>query len=109
LVAHKRNSKLVTVVPLSTTRPDRPEEHHIALPYDPLGKASKNDVWAKCDMLAVVSTARLDLIPTGRRRPNGKREYLNVKIEQVHFDRIRRGVASALGLLSMATWLAPRR
>jgi hypothetical protein len=54
-------------------------------------------------MVAVVSTERLDLIPSGRRLPNGKREYLTTKIGTEQFGEIRRGVASALGLLSLCT------
>jgi uncharacterized protein YifN (PemK superfamily) len=98
LAAHKRNSKLVAVVPLSTTRPDPVEEHHYRLLQNPLPGLSAAEVWAKCDMVAVVSTERLDLIRTGRRLPNGRREYLAPKIGQEQFDEIRRGVAFALGL-----------
>jgi len=51
-------------------------------------------------MVAVVSTARLDRIPSGRRLANGKREFLATKISKEELDEIRRGVASALGLWS---------
>jgi uncharacterized protein YifN (PemK superfamily) len=95
---HKRNSKLVAVVPLSTTKPSPVEEYHHRLLQNPLPDASVHDVWAKCDMVAVVSTERLDLIKTGKRLPNGKREYLMPKIGHEQFDAIRRGVALALGL-----------
>ncbi len=101
LAAHKRNPKLVAVVPLSTTRPDPVEEHHYRLLQNPLPDPSVTEVWAKCDMVAVVSTERLELIRTGRRLANGKREYLAAKIGQEQFDEIRRGVASALGLVSL--------
>src|SRR5438552_2089757 len=101
LASHKRNSKLVTVVPLSTTRPDPVEEHHYRLLQNPLPDPSVTEVWAKCDMVAVVSTERLELIRTGRRLPSGKREYLAAKIVREQFDEIRRGVASALGLISL--------
>lgn len=57
-------------------------------------------------MVTVVSTERLDLIRTGRRLSNGKREYLTIRIGKEQFDGIRRGVASALGLTSLfATWV----
>lgn len=94
LASHKRNSKLVAVVPLSTTRPEPVEEHHYRLLQNPLPDPSVTEVWAKCDMVAVVSTERLELIRTGRKLPNGKREYLTAKIGQEQFDEIRRGVAS---------------
>ena len=36
LAVHKRNSRLVAVVPLSTTRPDPVEAHHHRLLQNPL-------------------------------------------------------------------------
>jgi uncharacterized protein YifN (PemK superfamily) len=100
LASHKRNAKLVTVVPLSTTAPDIVETHHVKLLQNPLPGGDAVDVWAKCDMVAVVSTERLDLVRTGRRLADGKREYLTTRVGQEQFDAIRRGVASALGLVS---------
>jgi uncharacterized protein YifN (PemK superfamily) len=100
LASHKRNSQLVAVVPLSTTEPATIEEHHYQLLQNPLPGATV-PVWAKCDMVSVVSTARLDLIRLETRRADGKREYLTSKIGQEQFDEIRRGVASALGLVSL--------
>ena len=102
LAAHKRNSKLVTVVPLSTTAPVPVESHHYRLQQNPLPGKPHVEVWAKCDMVAVVSIERLDLVHTGR-GPDGRRRYLSLSIEQDQFDAIRRGVASALGLLSVAS------
>ena len=101
LAAHKRNAKLVAVVPLSTTRPNPVEEHHFQLLQNPLADSEMKEVWAKCDMVAVVSTKRLELIPTGRRLSNGQREYVTSKIGQDQFDAIRKGVALALGLTSL--------
>lgn len=98
LAAHKRNSRMVTVVPLSTTAPAVLETHHVKLLQNPLPGGDAVDVWAKCDMLAVVSTERLDLIRTGKRLQNGKREYVVPKIGHEQFDAVRKGVASALGL-----------
>jgi len=101
LASHKTNSKLVAVVPLSTTGPTTLEVHHHRLLRNPLPVDANEPVWAKCDMVAVVSTERLDLIRTNRRRPDGKREYLTSKVGQEQFDSIRRGVAHALGLVSL--------
>ena len=101
LAPHKKNSKLVAVVPLSTTEPTEMEPHHHRLLHNPLPDAPNVPVWAKCDMVAVVSIARLDLIRTGRRLPDGRREYLQSKLGQDQFDAIRRGVAHALGLVSL--------
>jgi hypothetical protein len=49
-------------------------------------------------MVAVVSTERLDLIRSGRRRVDGKREYLHIQIGPDQFEAIRRGVIAGLGL-----------
>lgn len=101
LTVHKRNSRLVTVVPLSTTAPDPIEAHHYRLKQNPLPGPADKVVWAKCDMVAVVSIERLDLVHTGR-GPDGKRRYLSLQIGPEQFESIRHGVASALGLLSLA-------
>jgi uncharacterized protein YifN (PemK superfamily) len=97
LNAHKRNSKLVTVVPLSTTQPEPIESYHHQLHQNPVPGEAATRVWAKCDLVAVVSTERLEMIRAGR-APNGKREYVIPKIGMEQFDTIRRGVATALGL-----------
>ena len=102
LAAHKRNSELVTVVPLSTTAPNPVESHHYRLRQNPIPGAPQAEVWAKCDMVAVVSIERLDLVRT-RRGPEGRRQYLTLQIGQDEFDAIRHGVASALGLWSLVT------
>lgn len=101
LSTHKRNPKLVAVVPLSTTAPNPVESHHHRLLQNPLPNEQGAEVWAKCDMVAVVSTERLDLIRTGRRHPDGRREYITPKIGADQFDAIRRAVISGLGLGSL--------
>lgn len=95
--AHKRNSRLVAVVPLSTTAPTVIEAHHYCLRHNPIPGQTR-EAWAKCDLVAVVSTERLDLIRSHRRRPDGKRNYLSLQIEPEQFDAIRRGVMAGLGL-----------
>lgn len=57
---HKTNSLLVTVVPLSTTAPDRILDHHLELQSHLQGASPV--CWAKCDMVATVSLSRLDRI-----------------------------------------------
>jgi uncharacterized protein YifN (PemK superfamily) len=100
LAVHKRNPRLVTVVPLSTTAPNPVEAHHYRLKQNPLPGAQETVVWAKCDMLAVVSIERLDLVRSGR-GPDGRRQYLLLQLGQDQFDAIRHGVVSALGLGSL--------
>ena len=103
LSAHKRNSRLVAVVPLSTTRPNPVETYHCRLRRNPLPNGDVTEVWAKCDMVAVVSLQRLDLIPTGRRYPDGRREYIAPKVDVDQFDAIRTGVISGLGLGALSS------
>jgi hypothetical protein len=86
---------LVTVVPLSTTVPNPVEAHHYRLKQNPIPGAPATEVWAKCDMLAVVSIERLDLVRTAR-GPDGKRRYLTLQIGHDQFDAIRRVAMRAL-------------
>ncbi len=107
LASHKRNSRLVAIVPLSTTPPTIAEDHHYQLLQNPI-PGQTAPAWAKCDMVSVVTIDRLDLIRLDRRRLDGKREYLTAKLGQEQFDEIRRGVASALGLASLFAQPAPK-
>lgn len=54
-------------------------------------------VWAKCDMMATVSFERLDLFRTGRDH-TGKRRYLQPKLPEADFGRVRQGILFALGI-----------
>jgi mRNA interferase MazF len=54
-------------------------------------------VWAKCDMVATVCFARLDLFRTGRDQ-TGKRKYLHPKLAAEDLARIKQGVLWGLGL-----------
>ena len=91
----RRRDDLCTVVPLSTTTPKPPEPyHHLItlerpLPY-PFDTAA---MWAKCDMLATVSFARLDLIKVGHRR------YIQPTLPAGDMDRIRICIMHALGIV----------
>jgi uncharacterized protein YifN (PemK superfamily) len=92
LASHKRNRRLVTVVPLSTTAPDRLEVEHHALSTNPLPDKTNVQCWAKCDMVATVSLSRLD------RYKAGKNLYVTPEIASSDFDKIRTAVAFALNL-----------
>lgn len=67
---------------------------------NPLPHSTAPEVWAKCDMVAVVSIDRLDLVRTPR-GANGTRQYLSLSIGADQFEAIRRGVVQALGLSSV--------
>jgi mRNA interferase MazF len=52
--------------------------------------------WAKCDMIATVGFARLDMFQTDRDQ-YGKRKYLHPKVSPADLLRIRHGVLFAIG------------
>lgn len=90
---------LCTIVPISGSFDGR------ALPYvvelnlavalpDPF---QHQKVWAKCDMLATVSFARLDMFRTERDH-TGKRRYLKPRLTAEQLTAIRHGILNALGM-----------
>eukprot|EP00873_Tetraselmis_striata_P040197 jgi/Tetstr1/460461/TSEL_005720.t1 len=52
--------------------------------------------WVKCDLVATVSFERLDLFRTGRDQ-EGKRKYLNRKLSEGDFERVKEGILCGLG------------
>ncbi len=92
IARNRKNRQLVTIVPLSTTMPTALEDHHHPLAANPMpGKASVR-CWAKCDMVATVSLARLDRVK------GPKRQYVVPVLPAADFEAIRRAVATALDL-----------
>lgn len=89
---HKKNGGLVTIVPLSTTKPEPLEPYHYPMPSNPLPDKSNIQCWAKCDMVYTVSLARLD------RYKLKKREYIVPVINNEDFEQIQKAVAKALKL-----------
>jgi uncharacterized protein YifN (PemK superfamily) len=99
LAPSRTNRHLVAVVPLSTTAARHAIPHHVRLKDNLLPMAGDKTVWAKCYMVAVVSIARLDLIPMTEHRRDARRRHLRSRIDAGQFDLIRYQVADALGLL----------
>ena len=94
LRAHKRNRRLVYVIPLSTSPP---QHYHFHFARSPVEHAGPTEAWAKCDMMAIVSTDRLS---TGRWRHDRRadKNALNLPmISQDEFEAIRQCVAKAFG------------
>ena len=92
IAQHKRNKKLVTVVPLSTTKPAQLENYHHEMSTNPLPDKPHTSCWAKCDMIYTVALARLD-----RYRVGGN-QYIVPKVSKADFKEIRAAVAAALYL-----------
>lgn len=86
---HKRNSKLVTVVPLSTTKPLIIDGHHYRLGVNPLPDKKDLCCWAKCDMVATVSTERLYLY-----KPKYQDRCCNISIGSECLNEIYKCIAN---------------
>jgi uncharacterized protein YifN (PemK superfamily) len=86
--------RIATVVPISATRPEVIRPWHVRLSRDPLPQGGSGEVWAKCDMVNVVSFARLSNYHS---RWNGRREYRKLRVPMDDLLRIRGGVLSSLG------------
>ncbi len=92
IARNRKNRRLVTVVPLSTTEPDSLEDYHHALANNPLPGREAIGCWAKCDMLTTVSLGRLERYKIGRG------QYAVPMLPADDFAAIRRAVAKALDL-----------
>ncbi|MFG6589995.1 type II toxin-antitoxin system PemK/MazF family toxin [Sulfitobacter sp. 1A12157] len=94
----RHRTGLLTVVPLSTSPPDRIEDYHcrIELPYS-LPNFPQTICWVKADMLATVGFGRLDLFRTDRDH-TGKRKYLTPRISEHEFEKVVASLKAALGI-----------
>ncbi len=73
---HKHNSKLIAVVPISTTKPDNILDYQIEMDSQFCSiHLSNKKSWVKCDMINVVSLERLNLV---RDKKSGLRHAPNV-------------------------------
>lgn len=89
---------LCTVIPISGDAPEREVSYAVRLEFNPSLPApfTYNVAWAKCDMLATVGFARLDLFHTERNQ-YGKRKYLHPKLSEEDVERVRTGILYAIG------------
>lgn len=103
----RNRTSLVTVVPLSTTAPSPVEFHHCAISLAaPLPKPFDNpQMWAKCDMMATVSLARLDRFRAGRVTGGYGRHFVTGIVTKADLIQIRKGMLHALGLGSLTIHL----
>lgn len=83
-----RSSKLVTVVPISTTAPEPELEWHYKLVLEtPLSpKWPETRVWVKCDMINTFCSSRLDRLYA---LVEGKRKYYDRRISAGDLKAIR--------------------
>ncbi|MBK0326295.1 type II toxin-antitoxin system PemK/MazF family toxin [Rhodobacteraceae bacterium F11138] len=93
----RHRTGLVTVVPLSTTKPERVADHHCKVTFQkPLPRFPVQECWVKADMIATVSFGRLDLFSTDRDQ-NGKRKYLTPLISEEEFEHVKACIRVSLG------------
>lgn len=95
----KRRSGLVTIVPLSSSRPKYMMEYHyeLNLAYPLPAPWDSNPFWAICDHPMTVSFDRLDLIRL-QKDQYGKRRYYRKTIDPVDMTEIQKALTHALGL-----------
>ena len=97
---------LCTVVPLSTTAPEKEMPYHCTytVPF-PMPKAWGNVTrWVKGDMVTTVGRHRVDLLLLGK-DPSGKRIHQTQAIDDEYFLKIKRCVLHGLGLSTLTKHL----
>lgn len=93
----KNRQDLVTVVPLSSTEPDKLFDWHVPVDIDvPHWGAIPR--WAKCDMLATLGRRRMNL-PHTKNAVTGARKYHQLSIGEDLLFQLRRAAAVALGII----------
>lgn len=81
---------LVTIVPLSTVKPEPMQLYHYMLPKQSMPMLSyfqSSESWVKGDMLYTVAFHRLDLIRLGTRNSAGKRDYFQNRLGREQMQR----------------------
>jgi len=94
----KRRDALVTIVPLSMSTPAPVEPWHVQVPNDIPDPWGPGPRWAKCDMVATVGYARLNL-PHSKHRVTGVRQYHQIELDKAQVAQLRRAVAAAIGIV----------
>lgn len=97
---------LCTVVPLSTTPPEKTMPYHckLAVSFRLPPKWGDGERWVKGDMVYAVSLRRVDLLRLGK-DANGKRIYQTEVLPPDDFQRVRRCVLHGLGLSNLTKHL----
>ncbi|HDL8115243.1 TPA: type II toxin-antitoxin system PemK/MazF family toxin [Yersinia enterocolitica] len=95
IARNRHNNRLVTVVPLRTTKPVPERDYHHLLSVNPLPDKANVLCWAKCDMVSTVSIKRLDRYKVRSARG---REYVMPIINEEDFELIRKCVLAGIGV-----------
>jgi len=97
---------LCTVVPLSTTAPNREMPYHYQLdvPFQLPTSWGNQRRWVKGDMVCAIGWHRVDLLSLGKDR-TGKRQYQMNTLSSIHLDAISKCVLNGLGLSALTVHL----
>lgn len=97
--------ELVTVVALSSVRPNPVRSFHCLLPQaclPMLGQYQQNETWVKGDMIYAVGFHRLDAIKLGTRGADGKRQYFTNCLSRARMREIYACVLHGLHMSALA-------
>jgi mRNA interferase MazF len=102
----RKRSGLVSVIPLSTTKPDDLMEFHVEIELaKSLPRPFESRVmWAKCDMISTVSLKRLDRFKEAKGF-QGQRNWISGQLDQNQIKRVKTGLLFGLGLGSLTLHL----
>jgi len=92
---------LVTILALSTVKPDPIQDYHYLLPkkaLPQLGNFQTKETWIKADMIYTVGFHRLDLIRLNKRDVNGKRQYFRQRLSREKMSEIYKCMLHGLHL-----------
>ncbi|MCE5269379.1 MAG: type II toxin-antitoxin system PemK/MazF family toxin [Planctomycetaceae bacterium] len=101
VVISRTHTDLVSVVPISTTTPNRIEAWHHQLEERSIPRFLDRwwvPHWAKCDIIMTVAFHRLDRFRTGQHPSTGKRLYATHVVTAEDLASIRLAVARVLGI-----------
>lgn len=93
----KNRDGLCSVVPLSTTPPDRIMPYHYEMNLSLPPPFDKERCWEKCDMIYTVAYSRLELFKNGRDQ-YGKRKYVPVCIQSTELEHVVECILNGLGV-----------
>lgn len=104
----KGRSRLVTIAPLSTVKPEPVQLYHYMLPKKSMPMLSNfqgAESWVKGDMLYTVAFHRLDLIRLGTKNAAGKRDYFQNRLGREQMQEIYKCILHGLNLSKLTSHL----
>ncbi len=96
---------LCTIIPLSTTDPDKimPYHYKLTIPFKLPDRWTSKTCWAKCDMIYSAGFHRIDLLRLGKE--DGRRVYQTECIPEESFKGLQRAMLHGLSLSSLTKYI----